>query len=131
MNSPITTTASGALVLADRLADWSSMARGAFAANTLRARAAFAANTLRAWRADWESRGVTVGDLRDVVTALFHIAERPKGGPERERGVRCATPNNPSLGRTHAFDGWPRMDTQGLGEAGSGAQCCGQNFPRF
>src|SRR5271165_3381912 len=43
MNSPITTTASGALVLADRLADWSSMARGAFAANTV-----------RAWRADWE-----------------------------------------------------------------------------
>jgi hypothetical protein len=38
------------------LGNWSSMAAGAFAVNTL-----------RAWRADWESRGVTVGDLRDVV----------------------------------------------------------------
>jgi integrase len=43
MNSPLTTVAPGALVPADRLADWSSMAQGAFAANTL-----------RAWRADWE-----------------------------------------------------------------------------
>jgi hypothetical protein len=76
------------------LEHWTSMAAGAFAANTI-----------RAWQADWESRGVTVGDLRDVV--------------------------NPSLGRTHAFDGWPRMDTQGLRGAGSEAQCCGQNFPGF
>ena len=43
MSSPVTTTAPHALVLTDRLADWSSMARGAFAGNTL-----------RAWRADWE-----------------------------------------------------------------------------
>jgi integrase len=42
MNSSLTTPTSGALVLADRLADWSSMARGAFSANTI-----------RAWRADW------------------------------------------------------------------------------
>jgi integrase len=34
---------SGALVLAERLADWSSMAAGAFSANTV-----------RAWRADWQ-----------------------------------------------------------------------------
>jgi hypothetical protein len=76
------------------LQDWSAMAEGAFAVITL-----------RAWRADWESRGVTVGDLRDVV--------------------------NPSLGRTHAFDGCPGTDTQGLRGAGSEAQCCGQNFLRF
>jgi integrase len=43
MNAPITTPASGNLVLAERLADWSRMAKGAFSANTL-----------RAWRADWE-----------------------------------------------------------------------------
>jgi integrase len=42
MNSPLTTSPSGALMLADRLADWSGMAQGAFAANTL-----------RAWKADW------------------------------------------------------------------------------
>jgi integrase len=43
VNSPVTTPTSGALVLADRLADWSAMARGAFSQNTI-----------RAWRADWE-----------------------------------------------------------------------------
>jgi integrase len=43
MNSLLTTPTPGALVPADRLADWSGMARGAFAPNTL-----------RAWRADWE-----------------------------------------------------------------------------
>jgi integrase len=43
MNSSLTAPASNALVPAERLADWSAMARGAFAANTL-----------RAWRADWE-----------------------------------------------------------------------------
>jgi integrase len=43
MNYRLTTSATGALVPADRLADWSGMARGAFAPNTL-----------RAWRADWE-----------------------------------------------------------------------------
>ena len=43
MNSRLTTPASGALALADQLADWSSMAAGAFSANTV-----------RAWRADWE-----------------------------------------------------------------------------
>jgi site-specific recombinase XerD len=42
VNSPLITSPSGALVLADRLADWSSMAQGAFATNTL-----------RAWKADW------------------------------------------------------------------------------
>jgi len=46
MNSRITTPTSGVLVPAERLADWSSMAKGAFAANTL-----------RAWRADWEIFG--------------------------------------------------------------------------
>jgi len=45
------------------LQDWSSMAAGAFAANTV-----------RAWRADWESRGVTVGDLRDVVNPSLETA---------------------------------------------------------
>jgi len=78
------------------------------------ARGAFAANTLRAWRADWESRGVTVGDLRDVVTTPCNGDERPKDGPERSEGVRCGTQNNPSLGRTHAFDGWARTTTLGL-----------------
>jgi integrase len=43
MNSRLTTPASGALALADQLADWSAMAKGAFSANTI-----------RAWRADWE-----------------------------------------------------------------------------
>jgi integrase len=43
VNSPLTTPTSGALVLADRLADWSAMAQGAFATNTL-----------RAWKSDWE-----------------------------------------------------------------------------
>jgi integrase len=43
VNSSLTTPTSGALVLADRLADWSAMAQGAFATNTL-----------RAWKADWE-----------------------------------------------------------------------------
>ena len=42
MNSPLTTPTSGALLRADRLADWSAMAA-----------AAFSANTIRAWRADW------------------------------------------------------------------------------
>jgi integrase len=42
MNSSLTTSASNALVPAERLADWSGMARGAFATNTL-----------RAWKADW------------------------------------------------------------------------------
>jgi len=42
MNSRLTTPATGALVLADRLSDWSKMAQGAFATNTL-----------RAWKADW------------------------------------------------------------------------------
>ena len=43
MNAPLTTPASGNLVLAERLADWSGMAKGAFSANTI-----------RAWKADWE-----------------------------------------------------------------------------
>jgi integrase len=43
VNSPLTAPTSGALMFADRLADWSGMASGAFAANTL-----------RAWKADWE-----------------------------------------------------------------------------
>src|ERR1700723_1710621 len=42
MNSRLTTPATGALVLAERLSDWSKMAQGAFATNTL-----------RAWKADW------------------------------------------------------------------------------
>jgi hypothetical protein len=46
MNSSLTTHTSGAVVPTDRLADWSGMARGAFAANTL-----------RAWKADWEIFG--------------------------------------------------------------------------
>jgi site-specific recombinase XerD len=53
MNSRITTSAAGALVPAERLADWSAMARGAFAANTL-----------RAWRADWEIFGEFCRTLR-------------------------------------------------------------------
>jgi integrase len=40
---PLTNYESGALVPSDRLADWSEMAQGAFATNTL-----------RAWKADWE-----------------------------------------------------------------------------
>jgi hypothetical protein len=63
MNSLLTTPTSGALVLADRLADWSSMAAGAFAGNTI-----------RAWKADWESREATVGDLRDVVNPSLETA---------------------------------------------------------
>ena len=43
MKSNLATTTSAAPVLAERLTDWSSMARGAFSANTI-----------RAWRADWE-----------------------------------------------------------------------------
>jgi integrase len=43
MNSRLTTNDSSSLILAERLADWSGMARGAFSANTI-----------RAWRADWE-----------------------------------------------------------------------------
>ena len=43
----------------EALTDWTAMAQGAFATNTI-----------RAWRADWESRGATVGDLRDVVNPL-------------------------------------------------------------
>jgi integrase len=43
MNSQVTTSAAGAVVPAERLADWSSMAAGAFSKNTI-----------RAWRADWE-----------------------------------------------------------------------------
>jgi hypothetical protein len=61
--------------------------------------------TLQDWSAMAGGRGVTVGDLRAVV--------------------------NPSLGRTHAFDGLARTTTQGMRGAGSEAQCCGQNFLRF
>jgi len=43
MISQVTTPKSTPPVLAERLADWSSMARGAFSANTV-----------RAWRSDWE-----------------------------------------------------------------------------
>ena len=43
MKAPLTTLTSGALVHVDRLGDWSRMAQGAFAKNTL-----------RAWKADWE-----------------------------------------------------------------------------
>src|SRR3984885_4367638 len=43
MNSRLTTPATGALALADRLSDCSKMAQGAFATNTL-----------RAWKADWQ-----------------------------------------------------------------------------
>jgi integrase len=43
MKSHLTTTTSATPALAERLADWSSMAQGAFATNTL-----------RAWKADWE-----------------------------------------------------------------------------
>jgi hypothetical protein len=53
------------VTLDERLADWSSMARGAFAANTL-----------RAWRADWERRGVTVGDPRYAPT-ITHRRSTP------------------------------------------------------
>ena len=59
------------------LEHWLSMAQGAFSENTL-----------RAWRADWESRGVTRGDVRAGI--------------------------NPSPGRTHAFDGRPWMASPGL-----------------
>ena len=47
----------------EALTDWTAMAQGAFATNTI-----------RAWRADWESRGVTVGDLRDVVNPSLETA---------------------------------------------------------
>jgi integrase len=53
MNSPLATRTSSTLVPAERLADWSSMARGAFAANTI-----------RAWRADWEIFGEFCGRFR-------------------------------------------------------------------
>jgi integrase len=43
MNSSLTTSTSSAVATAERLADWSSMAQGAFAVNTL-----------RAWKADWQ-----------------------------------------------------------------------------
>ena len=43
MKSSLTTSTSDAVATAEQLADWSSMARGAFATNTL-----------RAWNADWE-----------------------------------------------------------------------------
>jgi integrase len=46
MNTPLKTSASTSVTSIERLADWSSMARGAFAGNTL-----------RAWRADWEIFG--------------------------------------------------------------------------
>jgi integrase len=46
MNSSLTTSTSSAVATAERLANWSSMAKGAFAANTL-----------RAWRADWKIFG--------------------------------------------------------------------------
>ena len=50
MNSPVRpvykSDARGRVALTERLADWSSMAHGAFAANTV-----------RAWKADWEIFG--------------------------------------------------------------------------
>ena len=62
-NAAVTTATGGGVVAAERLADWSSMAAGAFSVNTL-----------RAWRADWESRGVTVADLRAVVNPSLETA---------------------------------------------------------
>jgi hypothetical protein len=56
--------------------------------------------------------------FRDAVTTPYNGDERPEGGPEQERGVRRNTPNNPSMGRTHAFDARVRMDAQGLRAAG-------------
>jgi integrase len=53
MNSSLTTRTSSTSMPVERLADWSSMARGAFAANTL-----------RAWRADWEIFGEFCRKLR-------------------------------------------------------------------
>lgn len=50
------------VALDERLADWSSMAQGAFAANTL-----------RAWRADWGSRGMTRSDLRAGVVHVIPL----------------------------------------------------------
>jgi len=47
------------------LEDWSSMAQEAFSANTI-----------RAWRADWESRGVTGSDLRAGVNPSLGPAEK-------------------------------------------------------
>ena len=78
MNSSLTTPTSGALVLADRLANWSSMARGAFSANTI-----------RAWRADWEIFGefcrtfkveplpATANTVRDFVFACVSNNKKP------------------------------------------------------
>jgi integrase len=43
MKLPLTAPTSDALVLVERLADWSGMAKGAFSRNTI-----------RAWKADWE-----------------------------------------------------------------------------
>jgi hypothetical protein len=65
MNSLLTTTEPSAVVHVDRLADWSGMARHAFAANTL-----------RAWRADWESRGATEDILRDAVNPSLEAVEK-------------------------------------------------------
>jgi len=78
MNTPLATTASGAVTVTDRLADWSSMARGAFAANTL-----------RAWRADWEIFSefcrtfrldplpATAKTVRDFVFECLSINKKP------------------------------------------------------
>lgn len=46
-----------------KLQDWSLMAERAFSKNTI-----------RAWKADWEGRGVTVGDFRDVVNPSLETA---------------------------------------------------------
>jgi integrase len=53
MSSRLTSSASNALVPAERLADWSSMAEGAFSQNTI-----------RAWRADWELFSAFCGTYR-------------------------------------------------------------------
>jgi len=54
---------SSSITLHGRLADWTEMAHGAFSKNTI-----------RAWKADWESREATVGDLRDVVNPSLETA---------------------------------------------------------
>jgi integrase len=78
VNSILTTSTSGALVLADRLAEWSGMAAGAFATNTL-----------RAWKADWavftescrahrlESMPASAKTVRDFVFECLSKDKKP------------------------------------------------------
>jgi site-specific recombinase XerD len=96
MNSSLTTPTSGELMSAERLADWSSMAEGAFSGNTI-----------RAWRADWEIFGefcrafqleVLPASAKTVRDFVFECLEKGKKPATIRRYVS-------TIGRAHRASG--------------------------